>query len=498
MPEIEFFGRTFRSPVRLPPGYLLAPLTAAAILASMLSPSAGVRREVAEIVADGPERLAKVEAELDRTDPDWRLEQILSGRPPLPDDQNSARRVKEVVRDLPQSWVLTDVQGKPGPEVDAQKRVQAQPLGVRLEPEAAEAIDAVLVPLGSAVERARSLTGMGEGQHDVTFAENPLETVLLLTQQTRGVARLLQLDAAARAQRGDLGGAIESCQAILGASRSIGDEPFLISNLVRQAINNVAVFMFERVLAQGEPPPEALAALQRDLLAQGESSKLRNAIRGERAVMNDLLDKMATGRLSAADLAGSGGGEVENVPNGPGSAYYQHNQAMILETLTDVAEAASRPPHTWWSFVDRFDARMRQRGDEAHRLANVIHDLLLPNAPTAFEAEARTLAILRAGALLAASERFRQARGRWPESPDELVPEFLDAVPRDPYTSESMHLAHREDRLVAYAVGRDGQDDGGTLNPRNLANLPETDVGHVALDPDQRGREPELEATDQE
>ena len=50
------------------------------------------------------------------------------------------------------------------------------------------------------------------------------------------MARLLQADAAIRAHNGDLDGALDSCRAILGAGRSIGDEPFVISQLVRIAI----------------------------------------------------------------------------------------------------------------------------------------------------------------------------------------------------------------------------------------------------------------------
>src|SRR5262249_55866043 len=37
--------------------------------------------------------LLEVVAELDRTDPDWRLEQLLAGRQVIPDDQNGARQI---------------------------------------------------------------------------------------------------------------------------------------------------------------------------------------------------------------------------------------------------------------------------------------------------------------------------------------------------------------------------------------------------------------------
>ena len=55
-----------------------------------------------------------------------------------------------------------------------------------------------------------------------------IDTPLPQTQDVRTVARLLMIDAAIRAHDGNPDGALESCSAILGAGRSIGDEPFLI------------------------------------------------------------------------------------------------------------------------------------------------------------------------------------------------------------------------------------------------------------------------------
>ena len=62
------------------------------------------------------------------------------------------------------------------------------------------------------------------------------ETPLPQTLEARVVARLLALDAAMRATDGDFDGALESCRAIFGVGRSIGDEPFLFAQRVRCAL----------------------------------------------------------------------------------------------------------------------------------------------------------------------------------------------------------------------------------------------------------------------
>ena len=67
-------------------------------------------------------------------------------------------------------------------------------------------------------------------------------------------------DAAIRAHDSDADGALESCRAVFCVGRSIGDEPFLISQLVRVAIGGVALNSIRRALAQGEPSEQAQRA----------------------------------------------------------------------------------------------------------------------------------------------------------------------------------------------------------------------------------------------
>ena len=57
-----------------------------------------------------------------------------------------------------------------------------------------------------------------------------------------------------------------------------------------------------------------------------------------------------------------------------------------------------------------------------------------------------------------AAERYRPARGRWPDSPDRLVPEYLGAMPIDPYLGTPLRQLHNPGEFAIYSVGPDGQD----------------------------------------
>ena len=64
------------------------------------------------------------------------------------------------------------------------------------------------------------------------------------------------------------------------------------------------------------------------------------------------------------------------------------------------------------------------------------------------------------------------ANGRLPDSLDELVPKWLDAVPTDPFDDKPIRYKKLAKGFVTYSVGPDLKDDGGKeRNPKD-SNAP--------------------------
>ena len=61
-----------------------------------------------------------------------------------------------------------------------------------------------------------------------------------------------------------------------------------------------------------------------------------------------------------------------------------------------------------------------------------------------------------------AAARYRAEKGRLPETLETLVPDYLPAVPRDPFDGKPLRMVTRDGRLVFYSIGQDLKDDGGT------------------------------------
>jgi hypothetical protein len=109
------------------------------------------------------------------------------------------------------------------------------------------------------------------------------------------------------------------------------------------------------------------------------------------------------------------------------------------------------------------------------------------------DASLRHRAVLRSAGVALACERFRQARGRWPDSLAELPKHLLPAVPLDPFDGQPLKYVRRPVGVTVYSVGFDETDNGGNVpetTPSAGWQEPGLDLGFRLFDPDQRGLPP--------
>jgi hypothetical protein len=72
-----------------------------------------------------------------------------------------------------------------------------------------------------------------------------------------------------------------------------------------------------------------------------------------------------------------------------------------------------------------------------------------------------------------ALRRFEVAHGKRPDSLDELIPRFLDAIPIDPWDGKPLRYKPGTNGLfVLYSVGENGRDEGGDGSPPSKGSRP--------------------------
>jgi hypothetical protein len=65
--------------------------------------------------------------------------------------------------------------------------------------------------------------------------------------------------------------------------------------------------------------------------------------------------------------------------------------------------------------------------------------------------------------LACALERYRLAKGQYPEDLQSLPPQFISELPKDVFTGASYKYRRADGSFVLHSVGWNEQDDGGTM-----------------------------------
>lgn len=135
-------------------------------------------------------------------------------------------------------------------------------------------------------------------------------------------------------------------------------------------------------------------------------------------------------------------------------------------------------------------AREAEAAVKAHPKYYVISGILVPSTTRAVELWLRQIGLNRALQAALACERFRLARGRWPAHLGELVPEYLDAVPLDPFDEHPIRYAIIPEGIKVWCIGEDLTDDNGNVMRLEMpsASKKATDWGWIILNPEMRGR----------
>ena len=442
-------------------------------------------------LADGSYQAAAADA--DRLDPGWRLDQLLARRAKVPDEVNSVLRVNSIIDRMPGGW--------PGiKHYDSSFVSDGGTPEIRLKKPRIVDLQAVYEPVAGVASQARALSDYPRGnlvgprprveRHEQVGGMNAYVDVHFpYGDEVCRVMFLLWLDAKLSIEAGDLETAMVDVRAMINAGRSIGDYPGPTAQSTRAGACRGAIPCLETTLAQGEVRASSLAALQSLLEDESRQPHVAVALRGNRAITDDLLQQIHAGKLGLNAIPGfldypffmrslSGRGNLREI------------QATLLRFNSRAVEAGEQPEAV------RIDAMKALTGEWVGKARNwgflegfthVPERLLLglgAGAPTWFAIDQ---AFMRTAIAALAAERYRRERGRWPESLDQLVPSQLAAVPSDPLAAGPLRIRRFPDGLVIYSVGFDRRDDGGKIDWQ-VRGRTYSDLGFRLWDVDARRR----------
>jgi hypothetical protein len=412
-------------------------------------------------------------AEVSAAEPNgWQLEDLQRQREKIPDEQNSALVVIKAAKLLPANWA------EPLPF-----EILDSPPPCQLLPDHAKSLATVLQTLEPTLEVARTLTRYPCGRYPpMQLGLDQLNFVNPHDQDPRAVACALAFDAVYQADNGKFDAAWQSALAALHAARSIGDEPSLLSQLIRTAARVYGILALEHVLGRGTVE-EAQLSRARELLAQETSGSLMSiGVRGERASLHDFYSRLLSGQTKLEEViklhevddeirrAILAGNEPARRANIAGS------HAYMLRTLTQILACAERPPAERRKCLQ--DWGLAIKDDKERNRTPLLASILNPVSARVYTSEEENIARLHCAWIALAAEQFRLQERRWPRDPLELVASRL--LPQhfiDPFDDQPIRFRHAPDGIVVYLVGSGKNYDGKSMD--NLAQPNYTSQPHL-------------------
>lgn len=316
-----------------------------------------------------------------------------------------------------------------------------------------------LLHKGAAIEHSRYPIDLSKG----------FEALMPDLSNIRTGAFLLKLSALIHAENEKPQMVTNSIESMFGLARSLSKEPLLISQLVRIACQSLAVSTMERAVNRTEFSDEQLADLSRTLANAEDPCAMTRAFIGERCAGLSIFTMPAAKIPPVLDMTGN----HPNPLSGPAISFYRFtgladmDAVLYLDMMNDYIEALKLAPEQRQEVTDAVEARL----EKISKIHVVLH-IIMPALSRCTTIDIRIAAQLRAAQTGLAVQRCRLAVGKLPDTLGDLIPTYLDAVPKDPFDGKELRYKKLETGFVVYSIGEDGSDDGGKEKPRERTHPP--------------------------
>ena len=387
--------------------------------------------------------------------------------PPVPLEQDAAIDLREAVALLDQ----TSPAFKAANEIDT---------GEPLSRAQAETIAKLVEAERDVLDKIRGARGKPDADWKIPYQSPMLMTLLPHLNDQRSLANLKRYAAVHERLAGNDGAALEHLRDVIAIGRATDSNPFMIGHLVSIGINAIATHHLIGMAPDlaietagdgkgGGATPDQVRATIRELLDEARSDRaLLDAVRGERVMVLDTMKLLAERKLDARTVMGGGTGPNKGIPPIPRGLILA-DAGIVIGQNTAVLKALEQSPD-YPAYLKNapppVPAALKQ-SPKLHFMASMFLPAYDRFVTQHFRAKAdRRLAAVALALRLYAVEHG----GKYPATLDELVPDYLPAVPTDPFAAGEKPLRYVVDdpeAPVVYSVGENGTDDGGSEGPTN-------------------------------
>jgi hypothetical protein len=274
------------------------------------------------------------------------------------------------------------------------------------------------------------------------------------------MVRLLCVEAAIHAENGDNQASVKSLICGLNIADFLFDVPFSIWQIGRMAYLERNIETLEHIINSIDFTDEQLAQLSKAIADKQRISGISYGLSGElcsaisRFEVFKGFNFLTNANMSLSERL------FYSVYRSVG--LIESDGIIYLDITSKFIEAGKLP------FEKRLEAA-KQIQTEIDNISG-IHMVLkttVPNHTEYLSRELSNISELRAAQAALAVQRYRLKNGKLPESLSNLVPEFLESVPLDPFDGKELRYKKLDSGFVVYSIDKDLIDDGGQEEPKD-------------------------------
>ena len=288
----------------------------------------------------------------------------------------------------------------------------------------------------------------------------------------RETAQLLADAVVLELQRGVPDRAMTNLVTLIRLARQHSELHWLVNQMIRVALTDLAIHSAWQVLQRPGWSEGELALLQSELEQCFLLSEIGRCLEVGRARGLDFFDQLKRKPSgTATTLPGVGRGPLDRLHYRVYRSFFSSQDLQLFLGAYQISIDGLREANAgaaWVPIATRLDEAQAELVRRVkRRFGGVFHFALLsantlPNFNRAFESAVRVETRRRLAVVAVALERFRLRHGRLPEHLDELTPDYIQALPADPYVARAFHYRPEpQGQYRLWSVGADGQDDGG-------------------------------------
>ena len=279
------------------------------------------------------------------------------------------------------------------------------------------------------------------------------------------IARLVDLSALSLCHQGKDDEAFHEAMRIVRFGRMVmGADGSLVTFLIGKTVEEIGLVRLRRMIPQARLDKGQLAVDVRELARRSPpGADLANALRVEYQAYAKSIDDLHSGNpLSPGGSAKSG--RRRRTPAPAFSLHVNRTKGMFAEVMRPCVENAAKP-YAEMVWPQR-PARVRKSVSwllwtfvTGNGIGKMLFAAVAPDYTKCLEQKCARNISVAATRLLLALKGYKMDKGGLPETLDELVPAYIEAVPPDDFDGQPFRYS--ASKKVIYSVGKNLTDDGG-------------------------------------